>query len=61
MIVYDFGKQSCKKKQQSGMTTKVERHGLWKITHRKKNGKYPNDVVREIAEKIVSYDFPLTN
>ena len=43
------------------MTTEVERHELWKIAHRKKNGEYANDVVREIAEKIVSYAFPLTN
>ncbi|KAL5544790.1 hypothetical protein UlMin_008574 [Ulmus minor] len=41
--------------------TEVERHELWKIAHRKKNGEYANDVVREIAEKIVSYAFPLTN
>ncbi|KAL5579062.1 hypothetical protein UlMin_011504 [Ulmus minor] len=39
----------------------VERHELWKIAQRKKNGEYANDVVREIAEKIVSYAFPLTN
>ncbi len=43
------------------MTTEVERQKLWKIAHRKKNGEYPNDDVREIAEKIVSYAFPLTN
>ena len=43
------------------MTIEVERHELWKISHRKKNGEYANDDVREITEKIVSYAFPLTN
>ncbi|KAL5566129.1 hypothetical protein UlMin_029293 [Ulmus minor] len=28
------------------------KHELWKIAHRKKNGEYANDVVREITEKI---------
>ncbi|KAL5561098.1 hypothetical protein UlMin_030845 [Ulmus minor] len=36
----------------SGVTTEVEIHKLWKITHIKKNGEYANDVVQEITEKI---------
>ena len=47
--------------QQFGLTIEVERHELWKIAHKKKNGEYPNDVVRETSDKIVSYAFPLTN
>ncbi|KAL5551816.1 hypothetical protein UlMin_001992 [Ulmus minor] len=43
--------------QSSCVKTEVERHELWKIAHRKKNGEYANDVVREIFEKIVSYAF----
>ena len=43
------------------MTTEVETHELWKMPHTKNNGEYPNDDVRAIVEKIVSYAFPLTN
>ncbi len=39
------------------MTSDIERHELWKMGHKKKNGEYGSESVREVVEKIVSVIF----
>ena len=39
------------------MTSDIERHELWKMGHKKKNGDYGSEIVREVVEKIVSFIF----
>ena len=39
------------------MTSDIERHELWKMGHKKKNGEYGSKSGREVAEKIVSVIF----
>ncbi|KAL5570222.1 hypothetical protein UlMin_026797 [Ulmus minor] len=47
-----YANKEAEVQEQSGLTSDIERHELWKMGHKKKNGEYGSESVREVVEKI---------
>ncbi|KAL5546690.1 hypothetical protein UlMin_006377 [Ulmus minor] len=47
-----YANKEAKVQEQYGLTSDVERHELWKMGHKKKNGEYGSESVREVVKKI---------